>query len=119
MASSLSCRLQAGQHVGVKALELPNAWEAPPPIALRVRGVPELPCWPQANCDLRDDIPCTTAQPVSPDILGIHSKLVDILTLRHSIATLQYPVMRKNETVLFAKSAVQGSAHMQRTAAVD
>ena len=36
VASSLSSRLQAGQHVGVKALELPNSREAPSSITLRV-----------------------------------------------------------------------------------
>ena len=58
MASSLSGQLQAGQHVGIKALELPHAGEPPSPIALRVGGVPELPRRPQADCDLCDDVPC-------------------------------------------------------------
>ena len=57
------CLVQAGEHVAVKALELPHAGEAPAPIPLWVGGVPQLPSWPHAHRELCDDGACTASGP--------------------------------------------------------
>lgn len=61
------CRpAQAVQHVLVVTLKLAHAGKAPPAVALRVRGIPQLAGWPQAHSDLGDHgacrVVCATTQ---------------------------------------------------------